>query len=146
MDGHQEQVSVKVPAGIPAGYKLRLRSKGAASPYGGPPGDLFVLIKVLDHPVFRREKDDLYIKQKIKFSESVLGTEIEVPTIDKKRLRLKIPPGTQNNAKFRLKGYGLPHMKGGGRGDAYAEIGIAVPQKINKKQRSIVESLSEVGL
>ena len=146
VDGHQEQVSVKVPAGIPAGYKLRLRSKGAASPYGGPPGDLFVLIKVLDHPVFRREKDDLYIKQKIKFSESVLGTEIEVPTIDKKRLRLKIPPGTQNNAKFRLKGYGLPHMKGGGRGDAYAEIGIAVPQKINKKQRSIVESLSEVGL
>jgi curved DNA-binding protein len=146
VDGHQEQVSVKVPAGIPAGYKLRLRSKGAASPYGGPPGDLFVLIKVLDHPVFRREKDDLYIKQKIKFSESVLGTEIEVPTIDKKRLRLKIPPGTQNNAKFRLKGYGLPHMKGGGRGDAYAEISIAVPQKINKKQRSIVESLSEVGL
>jgi curved DNA-binding protein len=146
VDGHQEQVSVKVPAGIPSGYKLRLRGKGAASPYGGPPGDLFVLIKVLDHPLFRREKDDLYIKQKIKFSESVLGTEIEVPTIDKKRLRLKIPPGTQNNAKFRLKGYGLPHMKGGGRGDAYAEISIAVPQKINKKQRSIVESLSEVGL
>ena len=146
VDGHQEQVSVKVPAGIPAGHKLRLRSKGAPSPYGGPPGDLFVQIRVLDHPLFRRVNDDLYIKQEIKFSESVLGTEIEVPTIDQKRLRLKIPPGTQNNAKFRLKGYGLPHMRGGGRGDAYAEISIAVPKKINKKQRAIVESLSEAGL
>ncbi len=146
MDGRQEQVSVKIPAGIPAGHKLRLRGKGEPSPYGGPPGDLFIQISVLAHPVFRRVNDDLYFKQAIKFSESVLGTEIEVPTIDQKTLKLKIPPGTQNNAKFRLKGYGLPHMKGGGKGDAYAEISIAVPKKLNKKQESIVKSLKEAGL
>jgi curved DNA-binding protein len=146
MNGHQEQVSVKIPAGIPGGHKLRLRGKGEPSPYGGPPGDLFIQISVLAHPVFRRVNDDLYFKQKIKFSESVLGTEIEVPTIDQKTLKLKIPPGTQDNAKFRLKGYGLPHMKGGGQGDAYAEISIAVPKKLNKKQESLMKSLKEAGL
>ncbi|MBW2616700.1 MAG: J domain-containing protein [Deltaproteobacteria bacterium] len=146
LDGRQETVSVKIPAGIPAGRKLRLQGKGQAGPYGGPAGDLYVKIRVLDHPVFRRENDDLYFKQIISFSDAVLGTEIEVPTIDKKLLKLRVPPGTQNNAKFRLKGYGLPHMKGQGRGDAYAEISIAVPKKLNKKQKAIVESLKKEGL
>ena len=146
MNGRQEQISVKIPPGITAGQKLRLRGKGEPSPYGGPPGDLFVQISVLPHPVFRRVNDDLYFKQKIKFSESVLGTEIEVPTIDQKTLKLKIPAGTQDHAKFRLKGYGIPHMKGGGQGDAYAEISIAVPKKLNKKQKSLVKSLKEAGL
>ncbi len=146
IDGRQEKVSVKVPAGIPEGQKLRLHGKGQAGSHGGPPGDLYVQIRVLDHPVFRKENDNLYLKKQINFSESVLGTEIEITTIDQKVLKLKIPPGTQNNAKFRLKGYGLPHMKGGGRGDAYAEISIAVPKKLNKKQRQIVKSLSEAGL
>ena len=146
LDGRQETFSVKIPAGIPAGRKLRLQGKGQAGPYGGPAGDLFVKIRVLDHPVFRRENDDLYLKQIISFSDAALGTEIEVPTIDKKLLKLKIPPGTQNNAKFRLKGYGLPHMKGQGRGDAYAEISIEIPKKLNKKQKTIVESLKKEGL
>jgi DnaJ-class molecular chaperone len=86
------------------------------------------------------------LKQRIKFSEAALGTEIEIPTIDKKRLRLKIPPGTQNNAKFRLQGYGLPHMKSNGRGDAYAEISITVPKKLTKKQKLAVKSMTEAGL
>jgi curved DNA-binding protein len=146
IDGRQEKVSVKVPAGIYNGKKLRLRGKGGASPYGGQPGDLYIQVKVLDHPIFRRENDDLYLKQQIKFSEATLGTEIEVPTIDQKRLKLKIPPGTQNNAKFRLKSYGLPHANGKGRGDAYAEISIEVPKKLDKEQRSLVKSLAETGL
>ena len=144
--GREEKVSVKVPAGIAAGQKLRLQRKGKASPYGGPPGDLYIQIKVLDHPVFRRENDDLYTKQEVKFSEATLGTEIEISTIDQKTLKLRIPPGTQNNAKFRLKGYGLPHMHGQGRGDTIVEISIAVPKKLNKKQRSLLKSLEEVGL
>jgi len=146
IDGRQETVSVKIPAGIPEGRKLRLRGKGQAGPYGGPAGDLYVKIRILDHPVFRRENDDLYLKQIISFSDAVLGTEVEVPTIDKKLLKLKIPPGTQNNAKFRLKGYGLPHMKGQGRGDAYVEISIEIPKKLTKKQKAIVESLKKEGL
>jgi len=146
INGNKEKVSVKIPAGITSGKKLRLSGKGYAGLYGGPPGDLFIQIKVLDHPVFRREDANLFSKQKIKFSDAVLGTEIEVPTIDQKRLKLKIPPGTQNNAKFRLKGYGLPRIKGSGRGDAYVEINITVPKKINNKQKSLVKSLAEEGL
>jgi curved DNA-binding protein len=146
LNGRQETVSVKIPAGIPAGQKLRLRGKGQAGPYGGPAGDLYVKISVIDHPVFRRENDNLYMKQIISFSDAVLGTEIEVPTIDKKLLKLRVPSGTQNNAKFRLKGYGLPHMNGQGRGDAYAEISIEVPKKLNKKQKTIVQSMKKEGL
>ena len=146
VDGRQERISVKVPAGIGKGQKLRLRGKGQAGMYGGPPGDLYIKIKVLDHPIFRKENADLYLKQKVRFSEAVLGGEIEVPTIDQKRLKLKIPPGTQNNAKFRLKGYGLPSPNGNGRGDAFVEIGIAVPKKLNEEQESLVKSLTEAGL
>jgi curved DNA-binding protein len=129
-----------------SGQKLRITGKGQPGPYGGPTGDLFIQIKVLDHPVFRRERDDLYVKKEIKFSEAVLGTEIEVPTIDQKRLKLKIPPGTQPSAKFRLKGYGLPHMKDSGRGDAYAEVIVSVPKKLNRKQKAVIKSLQEEGL
>jgi curved DNA-binding protein len=136
---------VKVPAGIISGKKLRLRGKGQPSPNGGPNGDLFIQIKVLDHPLFQRQGDDLIINREIKFSEAVLGTEIEVPTIDKKTLRLKINSGTQNNAKFRLKGYGMPHMDGKGRGDAYVHVTAAVPNKLNKKQKALMKVLAEAG-
>ena len=143
--GRYEQVSVKVPAGISDGQKLRLRGKGEMGANGGPNGDLYIQIHVQNHPLFKRVNDDLYFKQQIKFSEAALGTEIEVPTLDQKRLKLKIPAGTQNNAKFRLKGYGLPHMKGGGRGDAYAEISIEVPKTLNEKQKSLMKKLAEAG-
>ena len=86
------------------------------------------------------------MSREIKYSDALLGTEIEVLTIDKKTIRLKIPPATQSNAKFRLKGYGMPHMKGKGRGDAYVQVTIAVPKKLNKKQKSLAKELSETGL
>jgi len=142
----QDGVSVKIPEGISTGKKLRLQGKGKAGMYGGPPGDLYIQVKVLEHPLFKREGDDLFLTQDIKFSEAILGTEIEVPTIDKKTLRLKIPHGTQSNAKFRFKGYGMPHMNGNGRGDAYVEITIAVPKKLNKKQKALVKEISDLGL
>ncbi len=146
IDGHRKTVSVKVPAGIANGQKLRLPGKGQPGIHGGPPGDLYIQIRVLDHPLFRRENDDLYVKKTITYSQAVLGTEIEVPTIDKKTLKLKIPPGTQPNAKFRLPGYGLPHMKGSGRGDAYVEISILVPKKITKRQEELIRELAKEGL
>jgi len=146
LDGRQERVSVKVPAGMKDGQKLRLQGKGQPGLYGGPPGDLYIQIKELDHPIYRRENADLYVKQKIAFSQAALGTEIEVPTIDQKVLKLKIPPGTQDNAKFRLKGYGMPHYKESGRGNTYVEIHIAVPRQLTKEQKALMESLTEVGL
>jgi curved DNA-binding protein len=143
--GKQETVSVKVPAGISTGKKLRLSGKGAASPHGGPNGDLYVLIRVLDHPVFKREGDDLVLTKEIKFTEALAGTEIEVATIDQKTLRLKIPPGTQNHAKFRMKSYGMPRMDGEGRGDAYVQVSVAVPTKLNKKQKALLKEMEEAG-
>lgn len=143
--GRQEKVSVKVPAGISTGKKLRLAGKGQPGPYGGSRGDLYIKIKIRNHRLFKREGDDLFLTKEIKFSEAISGSEIDVPTIDKKTLRLKIPPGTQSNAKFRLKGHGMPHMKGNGRGDAYVQVTIAVPKKLNKKQKAFVKELEEVG-
>ncbi len=143
--GKQETVSVKVPAGISTGKKLRLSGKGAASPHGGPSGDLYVLIRVLDHPVFKREGDDLVLTKEIKFTEALAGIEIEVATIDQKTLRLKIPAGTQNHAKFRMKGYGMPRMDGEGRGDAYVQVSVAVPTKLNKKQKALLKEMEEAG-
>jgi curved DNA-binding protein len=143
--GRQERVSVKVPAGISTGKKLRLAGKGQPGPYGGSSGDLYIQIKIRNHRLFKREGDNLLLNKEIKFSEAISGAEIDVPTIDKKTLRLKIPPGTQSDAKFRLKGHGMPHMKGNGRGDAYVQVTIAVPKKLNKKQKAFVKELEEVG-
>jgi curved DNA-binding protein len=133
----QESVSVKIPAGISTGKKLRLQGKGNPGLNRGPNGDLYIQIKVLD---------DLFFNMEIKYSEAVFGSEIEVPTIDNKTLRLKIPPGTQDNAKFRLKGYGMPSMNDKGRGDAYVIINISVPKKLSKKQEELIRKISETGL
>jgi curved DNA-binding protein len=145
LNGRSEKVSVKVPAGITTGKKLRLAEKGKKSPYGGPAGDLYIQIKVLDHAVFRRDEDDLYLNKEIKFTEALAGTEIDVPTIDNKTLRLKIPPGTQCNAKLRLKGYGMPRINSSERGDAYVEIVITVPDKLNKKQKALLDQMTDAG-
>ena len=143
--GRQETVSVKIPAGISAGKKLRLPGKGQPAPYGGPNGDLYVQIRILDHPLFKREGDDLVITREIRFTEALDGAEIEIPTIEKKTLRLKIPPGTQPNARFRIKGYGMPRMDGGGRGDSYVQVMIEVPQKLTKKQKALIKEMAEAG-
>jgi curved DNA-binding protein len=145
-NSEQEKISVKIPAGISTGKKLRLTGKGNPGINGGPNGDLFIQIRVMDHPVFKRDGDDLIMTKSIKFSEAALGTEIEVQTIDKKTLRLKVPAGTQNNAKLRLKGYGVPRMNGVDRGDAYVSISIEVPKNLTKKQEETVKKLAEMGL
>lgn len=144
--GQKESVSMKIPAGISTGKKLRLAKKGHQGQYGGPRGDLYIQITIAEHPIFKREGDDLILTKKLKFSEAILGKEIDIPTIDKKTLLLKIPPRTQNNAKFRLKGYGMPRMNGSGRGDAYVRTTIAVPEKLNKRQKALVKELVDAGL
>lgn len=141
----QQTISVKIPAGISSGKKLRIQGKGGPGLHGGPRGDLYVQIKVLDHPLFRREGDDLIMTREIRFTEALSGTDIDVPTIDQKTLRLKIPPGCQVNSRFRLKGYGMPIMGGTGRGDAYVQVTVAVPQKLSKKQKALIKDMEEAG-
>ena len=146
LGGIHQKIKVKIPAGIAHGKKLRLAGKGQPGPQRGPSGDLYIKIKILNHPIFQREGNDLYMNREIKFSEAALGTKIEVRTIDGKRLNLKIPAGSQNGSKMRLKGYGMPSMDGRGRGDAYVNINIAVPKKLNSKQRALIEELRDLNL
>jgi len=142
----QKKINVKIPKGMVNGKKLRLAGKGQSSPYGGPSGDLYIQAKVLDDPLFSVVGHDLYIDREVKLTEVLLGTKIEIPTVDGKNLKLKIPVGTQHQTKMRLKGYGLPEMKKGHRGDLYARILVKTPKRLNKKQKSLVEELSETGL
>jgi curved DNA-binding protein len=107
---------------------------------------MFIQIRVLDHPTFRREGNDLYMTREILYSEAVNGTEVEVPTLDGKTLRLKVPSGTQPHARLRMKGYGMPRMNGGGKGDAYVQITVKVPKKLNRKQKDVMKKLAEAGL
>jgi curved DNA-binding protein len=141
-----EEVSVKIPAGISSGKKLRLAGKGLQGPYGEPAGDLYLNINVLPHPIFSRDGDDLYVEKTVNYSQACLGSTIDVPTLSSGSKRLKIPPGTQSNTKIRLKGFGVPHLKGEGRGDQFVRIFIDVPKKMTAKQADLVIKLSDEGL
>ena len=144
--GQTERINVRIPKGMLSGKKLRLAGKGSPSPYGGPPGDLFIQAKVLNDPVFSAEDRDLYINHEIKISEALAGTTISVPTLDDRQLSLKIPPGTRHGTKMRLSGHGLPSMKGGARGHLFVRILINIPKKLTAEQKKLVGQLSEAGL
>jgi curved DNA-binding protein len=145
-NGQVERVTVKIPPGTLPGKRLRVAEKGRPSPLGGSPGDLYVKLKEVEHPVFKREGSDLYVDRHIKFSESALGTKVTVPTLDGKTMSLKIPPGTASHTKMRLKNYGLPQAHGRGRGDQYVRIIVDVPGSLTKRQKTLLEELSKEGL
>lgn len=144
-DGKTQEVSVKIPFGINTGQKLRLAGKGEEGKYGGPGGDLYLVVNVQDDSVFKRERDDIYVEKEIKLSEAILGTTIEVPTLEEMRT-VKIPPGTQSHTKIRLKSFGIPHLNADGRGDEYVKIIVKIPKRLTEKQRRILEELAEEGL
>ena len=144
--GESENLTVKIPAGMITGKKLRLAGKGNPSPYGGPAGDLYIKSQVLNDPLFSAENQDLYLNRELKISEAILGTTIAVPTIADKQLSLKIPPGTKHGTKMRLPGHGLPAMKGNINGDLYVRIMINVPKQLDEKQKKLVEDLAATGL
>ena len=141
-----EKVSVKIPMGIDSGKKLRVTGKGAPSPAGGPPGDLYLLIKVLPHAIFSRDGDNLIVEHQIPFTSAVLGCSIDVPTLGGKSLKVKVAAGTQANARLRLKGRGLPTGPKGPRGDLYVKIDLEVPKKLTKAQKQLIKDLQESGL
>jgi curved DNA-binding protein len=141
-----EKVTVKIPAGIESGKKLRVAGKGSPSPMGGQPGDLFLHIKVEPHPVFTREGGNLIIEKQIPFSSAVLGAEIDVPTLSGKQFKVKVPAGIQPQAKLRLKGHGLPVGPHGAHGDILVKIAVEIPAKVNKAQKKLLQELAETGL
>jgi curved DNA-binding protein len=144
--GRSEKITVKIPKGMISGKKLRIAGKGEPSPYGGPAGDLYIKSKVLDHPVYDVQAQDLYINRDIKLSEAILGTNISVPTLSGKELKLKIPAGTKHKTKMRLSGHGLPRMHGKGQGDLYVNIQVNMPKRLTKIQKGLIEQLAETGL
>lgn len=144
--GRSEKITVKIPKGMISGKKLRIAGKGEPSPYGGPAGDLYIKSKVLNHPVYDVQMQDLYINRDIKLSEALLGANISVPTLSGKELKLKIPAGTKHKTKMRLSGHGLPHMHGKSQGDLYVHIHVNMPKRLNKKQKDLIEQLAETGL
>jgi curved DNA-binding protein len=147
-DQKVDEVNVKIPAGISTGKKLRLSGKGNPGMQGGPPGDLYLNINVVSHPIFARDGNDIHIEKSIIFTQAVMGTSIDVPTIDGTIKRIKIPAGAQNGTKIRMKGYGAPALRGTGssKGDQYVKISVEVPRKITDKQLQLIKKLSEEGL
>ncbi|NTV13848.1 MAG: DnaJ domain-containing protein [Desulfobulbaceae bacterium] len=144
--GVTDKVSVKIPAGIESGKKLRITGKGNPSQFGGPPGDLFLLITIQPHESFTREGDDLIVDQKIPYSAMALGGKVDVPTLEGKTLSVKVPHATQANAKLRLKGHGLPAGPHGPRGDLYVRLNVEIPKSLDKEQKKLIGELQEKGL
>lgn len=144
--GKSEQVTVKIPRGMLTGKKLRLAGKGDPSPFGGPNGDLYIRSKVLSDPVFTAEDYDLYINQEIKLTDAINGTTIAVPTLNGRKLNLRVPPGTQHRTKMRLPGHGLPHMKSDLKGNLYVRILVKMPRHLTEQQKKLVVQLAETGI
>jgi DnaJ-class molecular chaperone len=142
-DRQGKTFSVKIPAGIDSGGKVRVAGRGEEGLNGGPPGDLFIVVTVQDHPYFERRGDNIYLDVPVSFTEAALGATIEVPTMDGK-VQMKVPPGTQGGAELRLRGKGFPHLQGLGRGDQFARIVIAVPQHLDVRSRELLRELEQL--
>jgi molecular chaperone DnaJ len=138
------KLKVKIPAGIDAGQKLKLKGEGEPGYHGGPAGDLYVVMHIQEHPFFKREEFDVHSEVPISFIQAALGTEVEVPTLEGK-VKLKIPAGSQNQKRFRLKNKGISHLNGRGRGDQYVTIRVEVPSKLNSEQVELLKRFAELS-
>ncbi|HWA04784.1 MAG TPA: molecular chaperone DnaJ [Rhizomicrobium sp.] len=142
--GHVQKerlLSVDIPPGVEEGTRIRLSGEGQAGMNGGPPGDLYIFISVAPHAIFQRDGHDLYCRAPISFVTAALGGSIEVPTLDAGRAKISIPEGTQSGRQFRLRGKGMPVLRGGGMaGDLYVEVAVETPSKLGKKQKDLLRA------
>ncbi len=138
----RQTISVKIPPGIGEGSRLRLSGEGEAGIASGPPGDLYVVISVKDHPFLEREEQNLICEVPVSFVQAALGAEVEVPTLDGKEI-LRVPAGTQNAEVFRLRGKGLPSLRSSVRGDQYVRIFVEVPTRLSAREREVLEEFAE---
>ena len=139
------QVKVRIPAGARDGMKVRVPGRGGAGRNGGPAGDLFVVTRVEEHPVFKRKGDDFVVSVPVSFVEAALGAEIEVPRPGGGTVRLRIPAGTQHGKQFKVRGAGAPRTRKSGpeRGNLIVRVGVVVPKKLKRREREILEALAD---
>ena len=137
------ELRVRIPAGIESGAQIRLAGEGEAGARGGPPGDLFVEVRVREKEGFHRDGQDLYVEVPVSWPQAVLGDRIQVPTLDGEA-RMNVPAGTATGKLFRIRGQGLPPLHGGSRGDLMVRVFVSVPEKLNREQKSIVKRLFEI--
>jgi len=137
----ERKLTVRVPAGIATGQRLRLSGEGEAGGPGGPPGDLYVVIHVQEHPFFHRDGNDLYCEVPLNFPTLALGGEIRIPTLEGEE-PFKVPEGTGSGQSFRLRGRGMPDVSGRGRGDLFVTVKVITPKKLSKEQKKLLEQLA----
>ena len=138
------KIKVKIPAGVDNGSNLRLAGEGEAGLRGGPPGDLYLTIRIKPHPVFKREGDTVICEVPISFVKAALGGEVSVPTLDGP-VKMKIPPGTQANKIFRLRGKGIPHLHSAFRGDQLVRVIVETPVNLTSEQKKLLKRFEELG-
>jgi molecular chaperone DnaJ len=139
--GRERKITAKVPAGIATGQRLRLYGEGEHGTQGGPPGDLYVVVHVQEHPFFHREEDDLYCEMPLTYPTLALGGSIRVPLV-KGEEEITVPAGTQPGTRFKLRGKGVPNVSGRGHGDLYVIARVSVPKKLTREQKQLLEQLA----
>ncbi|WP_342069376.1 molecular chaperone DnaJ [Yoonia algicola] len=141
----EKSLSVNIPAGVETGTRIRLAGEGEAGMRGGPTGDLYIFIEVQNHALFERENTNLYCRVPVSIATAALGGEIEVPTIDGGRSRVKVPEGSQSGRQMRLRGKGMPALRGGGIGDMFIELAVETPVKLTSRQREILKEFDQLS-
>jgi molecular chaperone DnaJ len=139
---NERKLKVNIPAGVDTGTRLRLSNEGQPGLNSGPPGDLYVVVKVKDHPIFERQGEELHCTIPVNVAQAALGTQIDLLTFDGLET-VKVPESTQSGAHIRLRNLGAPRLQGSGRGDLFVHIDVRVPSKLTREQRRLFESLRE---
>ena len=139
-----KKLSVTIPKGVDDGTRIRLAGKGEAGSRGGASGDLYLFINVNSHELFKRSEENLFFEFPVSIADAALGTTIEIPTIDGGKAKIKIPDGTQSGKQFRLRGKGMPYIRGSGNGDLYVQINTEVPISLNKEQKELLEKFRKI--
>jgi molecular chaperone DnaJ len=139
-----ERVTINVPAGLGDGAQIRVPGKGHVGRNGGAVGDLYITVRVEDHPLFRREGDDLHISVPVAIHEAALGAKIEVPSLEG-AARLRVPAGTQSGQRFRLRERGIPSLRGGARGDLVVEVRVVLPKVLDERSKELLKEFGEIN-
>jgi molecular chaperone DnaJ len=142
LQAKKHEILVKVPAGVEQDTRIRYQGEGEGGRFGGPAGDLYVVLSVKAHRFFEREGDDLHCVLPVSFPQAALGTELQIETLEGMAM-IKIPEGTQSGREFKLRGKGVPHLNSHGKGDLIVEVRVATPSKLSKAQRELLRELSE---